>query len=133
MLNDLSYCPSDERSLPFWLLVDQFFFGILAGKEDNHKISDEFEIRPDSPMDHRVSSPRAFEKKSHRLLLKIGSIATEKNHPHTAEPADIYRAGRYRRRHSLFRLNIPHLLSVLNFLEWGMIRQSIHTFRLPNT
>ena len=30
---------------------------ILAGNEDNHKISDEFKIRPDPPSDGGVSCP----------------------------------------------------------------------------
>ena len=36
-------------------LIGSFF--ILAGKEDNHNISDEFEFRPDSTKDCRVSCP----------------------------------------------------------------------------
>ena len=39
-----------ERSLPFGLLV-------LAGNEDMHKISDEFEFRPDRTTDYEVSCP----------------------------------------------------------------------------
>ena len=37
-------------------LVDRIFF-ILADKEDNHNISDEFEIRSDSTTDWGVSCP----------------------------------------------------------------------------
>ena len=42
-------------------IFDRIFF-ILAGNEDSHKISDNFEIRVDSTMDCRVSCPCAFEK-----------------------------------------------------------------------
>ena len=41
---------SGEWSLPFGLLV-------LAGNEDMHKISDEFEFRPDQTTDYGVSCP----------------------------------------------------------------------------
>ena len=42
-------------------IFDRIFF-ILAGNEDSHKISDEFEIRVDSTLDCGVSCPWAFEK-----------------------------------------------------------------------
>ena len=48
---DLGTLDSGERSLPFGLLV------ILAGNEDMHKISDEFEFQPDRTTDYRVSCP----------------------------------------------------------------------------
>ena len=37
-------------------IFDQIFF-ILAGNEDIHNISDEFEIRPDQNKDYGVSCP----------------------------------------------------------------------------
>ena len=37
-------------------IFDRIFF-ILAGKEDNHHISDKFEFQPDSTKDYRVSCP----------------------------------------------------------------------------
>ena len=39
-------------------IFDRIFF-ILAGNEDIHNISDEFEIRPDRTKDYRVSCPWA--------------------------------------------------------------------------
>ena len=47
---DLGTLDSGERSLPFGLLVSVVFdpiLLILAGNEDMHKISDEFEFLPD--------------------------------------------------------------------------------------
>ena len=41
---------------PLVLVFDQIFF-ILAGNENIHNISDEFEIRPDRTKDCRVSCP----------------------------------------------------------------------------
>ena len=38
------------------------FLVILAGKEDNHNISDDFEFQPDSTKDCGVSCPLASEK-----------------------------------------------------------------------
>ena len=42
-------------------IFDQIFF-ILAGNENIHNISDEFEIRPDRTKDCGVSCPLAYEK-----------------------------------------------------------------------
>ena len=53
---DLGKLDSGERSLPFGLLVYPILF-ILAGNEDMHKISDEFEFRPDQTTDYGVSCP----------------------------------------------------------------------------
>ena len=44
-------------------------FLILAGKEDNHKIWDEFEFQLDLTMNCGVSCPSAFEKKTYRLII----------------------------------------------------------------
>ena len=49
------------------------------------------------------------------------SIAS-KTHTHTAEPADIDRAGRYGRSHCLFFLNFFIFIQILFFREWGRIR-----------
>ena len=49
------------------LLILSFF--ILAGNEDMHKISNEFEFRPDRTTDYGVSCPWACKKKSHRLIM----------------------------------------------------------------
>ena len=51
---DLGTLDSSEWSLPFGLLVF-----IPAGNEDMHKISEEFEFRPDRTTDYRVSCPWA--------------------------------------------------------------------------
>ena len=48
-----------EHSSSF--IFDRIFF-ILAGKEDNHNISEEFEFQPDSTKDCEVSCPLASEK-----------------------------------------------------------------------
>ena len=53
---DLGTLDSGERSLPFGLLV------ILAGKENVHKISDEFEFQPDRTTDYGVSCPWVSKK-----------------------------------------------------------------------
>ena len=42
---------------------------ILAGNDDMHKSLDEFKIRRNSTTDYGVSCPRAYEKKSHRLIM----------------------------------------------------------------
>ena len=42
-------------------MFDRIFF-IYAGNEDNHKVSDKFEIWPDPTIDCVVSCPRATEK-----------------------------------------------------------------------
>ena len=42
---------------------------ILAGNDDIHKSLDEFEIRPDPIMDHRVSCSRASKKTMLPLFL----------------------------------------------------------------
>ena len=41
----------------------------LAGNEDMHKISDEFEFRPDRTTDYGVSCPWTSKKNSHRLIM----------------------------------------------------------------
>ena len=41
---------------PFSVVFDPIDF-ILAGNEDMHKISDEFEFRPDRTTDYEVSCP----------------------------------------------------------------------------
>ena len=43
------------------LFFDPILF-ILAGNEDMHKISDEFEFRPDRTTDYEVSCPWASKK-----------------------------------------------------------------------
>ena len=45
----------------FWVAFDQILF-ILAGNEDMHKISDEFEFRPGRTTDYGVSCPWASKK-----------------------------------------------------------------------
>ena len=45
----------------FSVVFDQIFF-ILAGNEDMHKISDEFEFPPDRTTDYGVSCPWASKK-----------------------------------------------------------------------
>ena len=54
---DLGTLDSGERSLPFGLLVFDPILFILAGNEDMHKISDEFEFWPDRITDYGVSCP----------------------------------------------------------------------------
>ena len=54
---DLGTLDSGERSLPFGLLVLYLILFILADNEDMHKISDEFEFRPDWATDYGVSCP----------------------------------------------------------------------------
>ena len=56
---DLGTLDSGERSLPFGLLVFNPILFVLAGNEDRHKISDEFEFRPDRTTDYGVSCPWA--------------------------------------------------------------------------
>ena len=51
------------------LTVDRIFF-ILAGKNYNHNISDEFEFGPDLTRDCRVSCPWPFEK----IPIDLGEI-----------------------------------------------------------
>ena len=53
--------------LHFFLVFYPILF-ILAGNEDMHKISDEFEFRPDRTTDYGVSCPWGL-KKSHRLIM----------------------------------------------------------------
>ena len=48
-------------SPPFLFVFDPILF-ILAGNEDMHKISDEFEFRPDRTTDYGVSCPWASKK-----------------------------------------------------------------------
>ena len=59
---DLGTLDSGERSLPFGLLVFGPILFILAGNEDMHKISDEFEFRPDWTNDYEVSCPWASKQ-----------------------------------------------------------------------
>ena len=54
----------------FSQLFDPILF-ILAGNEDMHKISDEFEFRPDRTTDYGVSCPCGL-KISHRLIIENG-------------------------------------------------------------
>ena len=54
---DLGTLDSGERSLPFGVLVFYPILFILAGNEDMHKISDEFEFRPNRATDYGVSCP----------------------------------------------------------------------------
>ena len=54
---DLDTLASGERSLPFGLLVFDPILFLLAGNEDMHKISDEFEFQPDWTADYGVSCP----------------------------------------------------------------------------
>ena len=66
---DQNWCPWQQKDpidlqcrkwclLIFLVAFDPILF-ILAGKEDMHKISDEFEFRPDRTTDNRVSCPWA--------------------------------------------------------------------------
>ena len=55
-------------SPPFLGCFDLILF-ILAGNEDMHKISDEFEFWPDRTTDYGVSSLWASKKNSHRLTM----------------------------------------------------------------
>ena len=55
-------CPwASEKSMynvvNFSSFILDWIFSILASKEDNHNISDEFEFRPDSTKDCGVSCP----------------------------------------------------------------------------
>ena len=50
------------------LMFDWIFF-ILAGNEDNHKVSNEIKIRPDPTLDSGVSCPWASEKNPYRLTM----------------------------------------------------------------
>ena len=52
----------------FSAVYNQILF-ILAGKDDIHRSLDEFEIRLDSIMDHRVSFPWASKKSTSLLFL----------------------------------------------------------------
>ena len=63
---DLGTLYSGERSLPFGLLGFDPILFILAGNEDMHKISDEFEFWPD-----RTTELAALErlKISHTLIM----------------------------------------------------------------
>ena len=54
-------------------------------------------------------------------IEKKKTIAS-RTHPHTAEPADIDRAGRYGRSHCLFFLIFLYFDSIFAFREWGRIR-----------
>ena len=65
---------------PHWLIMGKtmslLFLGcfypihfILAGNEDMHKISDEFEFRPDRTTDYGVSCPWASKKNPHILIM----------------------------------------------------------------
>ena len=51
-------------------------FHILAGNDDMHESSDEFEIRPDPTTDCGVSCPLASEKNPHRLIMGENSGVT---------------------------------------------------------
>ena len=53
---DLGTLDSGERSLPFGLLVFDPILSILAGNEDMHKISDEFEFPPDRTTDYKLAA-----------------------------------------------------------------------------
>ena len=66
------WCPWQQKA-PHWLIMGKMvsppFLGclwsdpfILAGNEDMHKISDEFEFRPDRTTDYRVSCPWASKE-----------------------------------------------------------------------
>ena len=59
---DLGTLDYGERLLPFGLLVFDLILFILAGNKDMHKISDEFEFRPDRTTDYGVSCPWESKK-----------------------------------------------------------------------
>ena len=66
-------------------------------------------------------SKNNFQKIS-LLTGKAKKSIASKTHPHTAEPADIDRAGRYGRSHCLFFLIFFYFDSIFVFREWGRIR-----------
>ena len=55
--------------LHLFLVVFDPVLLILAGNEDMHKISDEFEFRSDRTTDYGVSCPWVSKKISHRLIM----------------------------------------------------------------
>ena len=63
----LTYNGEKDVSIFSRLFFDPILF-ILAGNEDMHKISDEFEFRPDRTTDYGVSCPWGL-KNSHRLIM----------------------------------------------------------------
>ena len=52
----------EKRCLHLFSVVFDWIFFILAGNEDMHKISDEFEFPPDRTTDYGVSCPWASKK-----------------------------------------------------------------------
>ena len=70
-----------QQKAPHWLILGKMMsspflgcfwfdpFLILTGNNDMHKISDEFEFRPDRTTDYGVSCPWASKKFSHTLIM----------------------------------------------------------------
>ena len=48
--------------MPFWLLVFNQIFFIVAGKEENHYISDEYNFRPDSTGTEKLAALERLKK-----------------------------------------------------------------------
>ena len=56
---------------PLYTLIYDWIFIILAGNEDNHEISDEFEIRPDRTTDCIVSCAVSFPSSSGNIPIDL--------------------------------------------------------------
>ena len=104
---------------------------ILAGNEDMHKISDEFEFQPDRTTDYGVSCPWASKKNSHRFIMGKwclhaspfifdGIIIKVAGNQDRHKSSDEFDFGPDQTTH--FGVTCPWMTKILHFRTWISLR-----------